>query len=69
MHVVLFVSVHFETLQSNIRELEAKTLFLNNNKQYAYAFFWCKTSEWVKVEKVTCNMTLDEKIIVDGGYF
>lgn len=40
--VVLFVSVHFETLQSNIRELEAKTLFLNNNKQYAYAFFGAK---------------------------
>ena len=42
MFVILFVSVHFETLQSDSRELEAKTLFLNKNKQYAYAFFGAK---------------------------
>lgn len=42
LFVILFVSVHFETLQSDSRELEAKTLFLNKNKQYAYAFFGAK---------------------------
>ena len=42
LFAILFVSVHFETLQGHSRELEAKTLFLNRNKQYAYAFFGAK---------------------------